>query len=430
MKKVSTVALAAALVVSIGGAAIVSPAFAKKKEEEAAKPAPLNLSKEVRASAVAAQTALAAKDFATAETNITALEAAAKNDDERLIGAQLRINLESQKISAQPAASQDQTPLAKPLDSLIANPNTPKDALGKYMNARANIYANAKQYKEALDLYTRARAAGYTDENLALNVARMKMESGDIRGGATEMDAAIKGETAAGRKAPEAWYRYVIARLYKANALDETDNWTRNWLAAYGTKENWRDAIFSFGFSGSGAKRLTDRQRVDLYRLMRATNSLGGQKEYIDYADSAVKIGLPTEAETVVQEGFDNKAIPAGNVSATDLKKQAKEAIAADKPLATQEKLAAGAAKGDLAAQAGDSYLGLRNYPKAIELYRLALSKGGIDLDPVKLHLGIALALSGNKDEAKTNFDAVTTTPNTAVAKLWTTYLITPPTAQ
>src|SRR5258706_3655342 len=221
-----------------------------------------------------------------------------------------------------------------------------------------------------------------------------------------------------------------MARLYKANALDETDNWTRNWLAAYGTKENWRDAIFSFGFSGSGAKRLTDRQRVDLYRLMRATKSLAGQKEYIDYADSAVKIGLPTEAETIVQEGFDNKVIPAGNVSATDLKKQAREAITADKPLAAQEKLAASAPKGDLAAQAGDSYLGLRNYPKAIEMYRLALSKGGVDADPVKLHLGIALALSGNKDEAKSNFDAITTVPNTAVAKLWTTYLITPPAAQ
>jgi hypothetical protein len=62
-----------------------------------------------------------------------------------------------------------------------------------------------------------------------------------------------------------------------------------------------------------------------------------------------------------------------------------------------------------------------------VEMYKLAVTKGGIDLDPVNLHLGIALALSGNKADAQTAFAAVKTSPNSDIAKLWMTWLVTPP---
>jgi hypothetical protein len=62
-------------------------------------------------------------------------------------------------------------------------------------------------------------------------------------------------------------------------------------------------------------------------------------------------------------------------------------------------------------------------------MYKLAISKGQIDLDPVNLHFGIALALSGNKTDAQAAFAAVKTSPNSDIAKLWTTWLISPPAA-
>ena len=63
MKMVSKLALSAALVVALNGAALVAPAIAKKKEEAPAAP---SISKEARAAAIEAQTALAAtpKDLA------------------------------------------------------------------------------------------------------------------------------------------------------------------------------------------------------------------------------------------------------------------------------------------------------------------------------------------------------------------------------
>jgi hypothetical protein len=427
MKKVSSVAIAAALVVGFGGLTVAAPVFAKKEE---APKGPV-LSAAVRTPALAAQTELAlpTPDLAKAEASIAAAEAAAKTDDERYIVATMRLQLTSKQIRALPAAQQSDAALAKPLDDLIANPMTPKDKLPLYYNYRAQVSYNAKQYAQAAAGWSKARELGYTDADLLLNIARSKSEAGDVAGGMAVMQEAVKAEEAAGRKASESWYKYAISRLFKAGDMAGTDAWTRAWLGAYGTKENWRSAIYTFGFNGAGAKRLTDRQRVDLYRLMKASGSLAGPREWMDYAAYAKRIGLPNESQTVIVDGRAAKVILPVDAEADQVLRDAKAAIAADRPLATQEKLAAAAARGDVASQAGDAYLGAGNFAKAAEMYKLAITKGSIDLDPVNLHLGIALALSGNKADAQAAFAAVKTSPNSDIAKLWTTWLISPPTA-
>src|SRR3546814_4838654 len=82
MEKISKAALAAALVMTAGGLVVTAPALAKDKKQEQQGPQ-LKLGDAVRKAAVAAQTALQAKDYATAQTNVDAVLAAATNDDER-----------------------------------------------------------------------------------------------------------------------------------------------------------------------------------------------------------------------------------------------------------------------------------------------------------------------------------------------------------
>ncbi len=86
-------------------------------------------------------------------------------------------------------------------------------------------------------------------------------------------------------------------------------------------------------------------------------------------------------------------------------------------------------ANGRIALNTGDAYLGMGNWAKAIELYKVAMTKGGVDADVVNTHLGIALANSGDKAGAKAAFAAVKTAPRTDIASLWTVYLDNPPTA-
>src|SRR3546814_14331589 len=75
-----------------GGLVVTAPALAKDKKQEQQGPQ-LKLGDAVRKAAVAAQTALQAKDYATAQTNVDAVLAAATNDDERYIGQALKLSL-------------------------------------------------------------------------------------------------------------------------------------------------------------------------------------------------------------------------------------------------------------------------------------------------------------------------------------------------
>lgn len=427
MKMVSKIALATALV-ALNGAALVAPALAKKKDEAAAAATP-TISKEARAAAVDAQTALAAtpKDLAKAETAVNALDAAAKSDYEKYLGASLRLSLIAAQTAGQPEA-QRVAALSPPLDAIIANPATPKTELGIRYDERGGLYYATKQYAQAAAAFQKARDLGFTNDDLLLNLARSKVEAGDVKGGIADLDLAVKAERAAGRKPPEAWYRYAFTRLSKVGDAEGTDSWTAAWLTEYGTKANWRGAIYTFGFQGPNAVKYS-KNRVDLYRLLWATKSQAGQKEYIDYADAALTIGLPNEAKTVIEEGNASGTIPAGNITGNELLARAKTGIAGSSALAVKEKNAQGAPRGDLAAQAGDAYFGTRNYAKAIEMYRLAETKGAPDADRNSLHLGMALALSGDREGAKAALARVASEPNRSIARLWNVYVVAPPAA-
>ena len=62
--------------------------------------------------------------------------------------------------------------------------------------------------------------------------------------------------------------------------------------------------------------------------------------------------------------------------------------------------------------------------PKAAGVYRTALAKPGVDKDVANLHLGMALARSGDKAGATAAFNAVGGS-RAEIAKYWLLYLAT-----
>ncbi|WP_447407021.1 hypothetical protein, partial [Clostridium perfringens] len=89
----------------------------------------------------------------------------------------------------------------------------------------------------------------------------------------------------------------------------------------------------------------------------------------------------------VLKEGMASGKIPATSTFSKRLLGDATTAIKNEGSLATSEKQASASANGKLSAQTADAYLGQGNYAKAIELYRQALTKGGVDKDEVNTHL-------------------------------------------
>lgn len=419
---------ARAAILLLSAAAIVQPAIAADKKKDAAKPAPVNLSPEFRKAALPAQTALGAKDYATAEPAVVAAEAAAKTDDDKYYAQQFRLQLVSGKLTAAAAGNpqvfqQGQGALAAPLDALIANPKTPQADVARFTNVRGKIEFDAKRYKEAAAFWARARELGFTDPDIGLSIVKAKTESGDIAGGMAELKKEIAVEAAAGRKAPEAWYNYAIAKVNAAKMRPETIEWMRLAVTAYPNPKNWRNAIIIYGFEGSTSAALDKRQKVDLFRLLRANKALADQNDYAEYAQDLQDIGLPLEAKSVIEEGRAAGKIPATSSNNNMLYAEASKAAAADGPLAAAEKRAAAAANGAVASATGDGYFGQGNYAKAIEMYKLALSKGASKPDEVNSHLGMAFALTGDKEGAKAAFANVKTSPRSEINAFWILWL-------
>lgn len=422
MKRLSTLAVAAAL---LGSTVLTaSPALAKKEE---AKPSGLKLSQDFVKAAKPAQDALAAKNYDAAEPLVAQAEAAAKNDDEKYVAETLRFDLTRGKIlaarAANPNAPVDETALAAPLDALLANPSTPAASKPGFLYARGVLAFNGKQYPQAIQFLTQARDAGYAEPNLDLMIVKAKFDSGDATGGSAALDKAIADAKAGGKPVPEDYYRYAIARLNKAGDKAQTVAWMSKYAEAYPTPQTWNAVLITYGLSTPSVDTLDKGQRIDLFRLMHDTKSLADQSFYEEYAQALIDRGLPNEALTVLHEGQAAGKLATSDRAVADLLNQANLGAKAEGSLAALDTKARASADGKLAAQTADAYLNRGEDAKAADLYRVALTKGGVNADEVNTHLGIALARSGDKAGARAAFTAVKGMPRADLAALWTAWL-------
>src|SRR5262249_1533668 len=70
----------------------------------------------------------------------------------------------------------------------------------------------------------------------------------------------------------------------------------------------------------------------------------------------------------------------------------------------------------------GDRYYAMGDYAKAVELYKTSMGKPGVDAGLANLHIGMALARSGDKAGATAALNSVTG-QRADIAKYWLTYL-------
>lgn len=410
VKSVSTLALGAALVLGVA-----APTLAKK-EKPVATPAAYTpkLSAPFRKVAQAVDVALKASDIPGATAALATAEASASTPDDKYVVAQFRLQLSGK--------TNDKAMQARAIDEMVASGSelAAKDIAKLHFYSGQSAY-EAGNYPKAVQELTESDRLGYKEGDPLLLLAEANFKAKQVPAGLAAVDRAIQLRTAAGQKAPEAWYARAASVAYNAKMTGDASKWTREQVRAYPTAQNWRSALVIYR---DGAK-LDGSQNLDLYRLMRATKSLDGERDYFEYAALASERGLPGEAKSVIEEGQASGKVPATSRPLTELRAAANAKVANDRAsLAASERTAGTAANGRLAANTADAYLAYGDNAKAIGLYRTALSKGGIDADAVNLRLGIALARSGDKAGAQTAFAAVTGA-RSEVAKFWMLYLDT-----
>lgn len=419
MKTVSRVALGMAL--ALGAVSVVAtPAVAQKKEKkDEAKAWSPKLGKEFRKPAEAVQKAVAAGDVAGATAALAQAEAAAQSPDEKYFVGSLRLSIAQ--------LTKDDAQQRKAVEEMLASGGGPVDSRGQLNFYAGNFAYNAKEYPRALQFLSEAKRLGYvhTDaanqptRDLDLLLTETYFKTNQAPQGLAIVEQLVKEEQAAGRKAPEEWYKRAVSAAYQAKNDAELAKWMRLQLEAYPTAENWRSALVIYQ---QGAN-LDNPANLDLLRLMRASKALTSEREYFEYAELAQRGGLVGEAKAVIDEGRAAGVFDASNRAISDIYTAVNGQVKSDRAsLPAAEKSAAAAANGRAAMGTADAYLGYGDYAKAAEMYKLALQKGGVDANMVNTRLGIALARSGQKDAAKAAFDAVTG-PRAELARFWVLWM-------
>jgi Flp pilus assembly protein TadD len=125
----------------------------------------------------------------------------------------------------------------------------------------------------------------------------------------------------------------------------------------------------------------------------------------------------------VIEEGFASGKLPRSNRDAASILAEASGRVSSDRAaLPGLEARARADSKGALALNVADGYYGHGNYAKAVEFYRLAVQKGGVDSGLANLRLGMALAQAGQRAEAEAAFKAVSG-PRAGLASYWLLWL-------
>ncbi|SCW84760.1 hypothetical protein SAMN02927924_03329 [Sphingobium faniae] len=368
---------------SMSVAVLASPVSARKDSGPV-----IQMSDDFRANVQAAQAALQAGDTATASGRISALTPA--TDFEAYAAAGLRFQLASQRQNVQAER------LA--LTDMFKTSSVPRADASRLRYVAGYLSYVVGNYDDAIAQLDYARTLGYDNIDASLLRADIYLRKNKPREAWPFVQEAMARKRASGEKIPAAWFDRAISLSYQAGNWADLGALYRERLSLYRTTRDWRSALSNLLPTAS----LDPQIQLDLYRLQAASGAMASERDYQSYAQLAEKAGYPAETKAIIEAGRSSgKLTPTQAVTAQLLKSVTPKATKEMAGLPAATKKAASASNGTSALDAADTYFSLAQYPKAAELYRLALSKGGVNDDHANARLGIALARSGDLPGAK-----------------------------
>lgn len=381
-----------------------------KAKESNDKSAPLKFSKKVQPILAKVQKAQQEEDQQGALALLDEADAVPdKNQDDSYMIAMMRLN------SA--IALKDNAVMEKALEGALATGRIEPAEAVKFHRNLGSLALQRNDFAKALAEFEQVMAADPSDTQLMVEIAELERRQGNDQKAIATINRAIAAKAAAGEKAEESWYRRTLAIAYDKSMANEVAASSLALLEAYPSATNWRDALVIY----REGNKIDDQGNLDILRLMRANSALTGERDYLEYATTAILSGFPGEAKQVLDEGVSKGALQASTPAVKEMLDSVNSKVKADHAsLAGLEKEANTARNGRSAMGTADAYLGYGEYAKAAALYKLALSKGEVDTDAANTRLGFALAKSGDRAGADAAFAAVSSAPRAQLAKYYT----------
>lgn len=343
--------------------------------------------------------------LAPAAPQLAAAEAAIKTPGDRLLAARWGMMI---------GAVTGDTKLVQHAAQNAVDSGVVPTAETAYTNYRLGsaAYANG-DYPTSIKALTPVVAANYPDESAVQLLADAYSRTGQPAQGLAVLKTAIAARKAAGQAAPNAWFERAVQIAYGSKLTNESMYWAAERLDAYPTQFNWVSAaqIIREAQNYSGAESI-DVSRVLWWAGALKINNQSVQREYVEYVQAAIgRVGVlyPGEVVKVINQGLALGSLKKSDPFVNDALNEGNRRLAADKTsLPGFERDAKNpAATAKITQVAADTFLSYEMYPKAEELYRLAMTKPGANVAALNLRLGIAQLGQGKVPDAQASFAKV-----------------------
>lgn len=412
---------AAAAVISCAG---IAASLAAQQPARA-----LNLTSEESAAIAALGTAAAGYDRAAQDAALANARAAARGPDARYAVAHYQLEIAR--------ARGDMQLQGQAVDALVdSGMATPEELPSLLANQASRAYSGRDQAR-AERLMARMielqpdnpdALADYAQYKSRVRNSVPSVAAADRALSVSLFQRALAANAAAGRASPESLHRRALAVAYDATqrvngapplapqVAPQAIAFGRELVSAYPSPRNWRDALLVYRDLSQADPALT----LDIRRLMRAADGLGGAQDYLDFAAALTAAGDVGGAKAVLDEGVVRGQLdPVQPATAATLAAATRRATAGRAALPG---LRARATTGAGALAAGDALFGYGDYAQAAAMYQNALQRGGEDPNLVNSRLGAALALAGQRPAAEDALHAVAG-PRADLAGFWLVWL-------
>ncbi|HEX7742649.1 MAG TPA: hypothetical protein VF442_09495 [Sphingobium sp.] len=371
---------------AMAGAMLASaPASAKKPS---ASGTVITMSDQFRTAAQAADSAIKAGDVATAQSQIAGLTPT--SDFEAYVASALRFELAVLKRDFQAERVA--------LTDMFKTASVPKKDAPRLRYTAGYLSYVVGNYADALAQLDYAKTLGYDGVDATMLRADINLRKNRPKEARPYVQEALTRQKASGQAVPAAGYDRAISLAYAAGDWAEVGSLYRERLARYDSAGEWRSALANY----LTAPGMDAQVQLDLYRLQAANGAMASERDYQGYAQFAEKAGTHAEAKAIIEAGrAAGKLAPTQAVTSALMKSVTPKASKEIAALPAAAKKAAGAKDGSAALTVADGYFSLSQFPQAVEYYRLALNKGGVDQGKANTRLGIALARSGDLNGAK-----------------------------
>lgn len=405
------IARAAAAAFATASLAVLAAPAAQAAE---AKPQPQKFSKPVQPVLLEVQKLLAAKTYTEVPAKLDAIEPLASTPDDKYYIGVFRIQVGQ--------STNDRALLEKGLTGALDSGKTPPDQQKQFIRTLASLAAERKDYPAAIPRFEQLAAMDPNDTEILYGLATLYNAVGDKAKMQDYLGKAFAANDAKGVKSPENWYKLRLGIAVEAKNNAAIPDAGLALVTAYPSPVNWRDTIFT---TRDSFPTMDDQGQLDYMRLQAAANALNGERDFVEYADTALQRGYPGEAQYAINTGIQKGMLQSSKPLVAELKKSADGKVVADKAgLPAAEKEAKGNPK--LLVATGDAFYGYGDFAKAAVLYKQAQGGAGVDANTVNLRLGAALARAGDAAGAEAALAQVTSGPRAPLARLWLAWLKAP----